>query len=180
MNIMKFKTSLKESILDNIENSMSKGDVEIKKIHSAGSKLEIQEVFGDETVLMNVLGSKLEKAIANFTASNDNKIYSVIDRFDSYYCGDMLSKSMKQKIYNLITYIENFELDDTNTDFDDKKIKDSFCKDLTNDLKSKGIMSNAEFHNEAGKAGGGDKKGLFMLALQGKQYRFVMLFKIKK
>ena len=69
---------------------------------------------------------------------------------------------------------------DTEISVDDKKIKDSFCKDLTNDLKSKGIMSNAEFHNEAGKAGGGDKKGLFMLALQGKQYRFVMLFKIKK
>ena len=175
--------TLKESILADMDDTIVKGSKDAKKIVSVGSKLEIQEVFGDETVLMNILNSKLEKAIAaiaNFTASNDNKIYNIIDRFDSYYCGDMLSKSMKQKIYNLITYIENFELDDTNTDFDDKKIKDKFCKDLTDDLKSKGIMSNAEFNNEAGKAGGGDKKGLFMLALQGKQYRFIMLFKIKK
>ena len=35
------------------------------------------------------------------------------------------------------------------------------------------------FHNDAGKAGGGDKKGLFMLAVQGTRYRFIMIFKIK-
>ena len=87
---------------------------------------------------------------------------------------------MKNKIYSLITYIENFELDTNDTDFDDKNIKDKFSKDLTNDLKTKGIMNNAAFHNDAGKASGGDKKGLFMLALQGNAYRLIMLFKIKK
>ena len=172
--------TLKESILADMENTISKGNKDAKKLLSVGNKLEIQEVFGDETVLMNVLGSKLEKHIAGLESNDSKKIYAVIDRFDSYYCGNMLSNSMKNKIYSLITYIENLELDNTNTDFDDKKIKDKFCKDLTNDLKSKGIMSNAEFHNDAGKAGGGDKKGLFMLALQGKQYRFIILFKIKK
>ena len=172
--------TLHESILSDIESSLDKGNKEIKKEFSAGNKLEIQEIFGDETVLMNVLGSKLEKSIAGFEPNNSHKIYAVIDRFDSYYCSYMLSKSMKNKIYSLITYIENFELDSTDVDFDDKKIKDKFCKDLTNDLKYKGIISNALFHNDAGKAGGGDKKGLFMLALQGTAYRFIMLFKIKK
>lgn len=172
--------TLHESILADIEDTLKSGDKTAKKLHSAGNKLEIQELFGDETVLMNVLGSKLEKSIAGLEPNDSKKIYAVIDRFDSYYCGNMLSKSMQNKIHSLITYIENFELDSTDTDFDDKKVKDKFCKDLTNDLKSKGIMSNTIFHNDAGKAGGGDKKGLFMLAVQGSQYRFIMLFKIKK
>lgn len=172
--------SLRESILADMDDTLKAGDKTAKKLHSAGNKLEIQEIFGDETVLMNILGSKLEKYIAGFEPNNSNKIYAVIDRFDSYYCSYMLSKSMKNKIHSLITYIENFELDSTEVDFDDKKVKDKFCEDLTNDLKSKGIMSNALFHNDAGKAGGGDKKGLFMLALQGSAYRFIMLFKIKK
>lgn len=172
--------TLHESILSDIESSLDKGNKEIKKEFSAGNKLEIQEIFGDDTVLMNVLGSKLEKYIAGLEPNDSKKIYTVIDRFDSYYCGYMLSKSMKNKIYSLITYIENFELDSIDVDFDDKKVKDKFCKDLTNDLKSKGILSNTTFNNDAGKAGGGDKKGLFMLAVQGTQYRFIMLFKIKK
>ena len=172
--------SLHESILADIEDTLTDGDKTVKKLHSVGNKLEIQEIFGDETVLMNVLYSKLEKAITDFKAYDDKKIYSAIDRFDSYFCSNMLSKSLKQKIYNLITYIENLELDSTDIDFNDKKIKDKFCKDLTNDLISKSIMSDAEFHNKAGDAGGGDKKGMFMLALQGRQYRLILLFKIKK
>lgn len=172
--------SLRESILADIEDTLISGDKTSKKMHSAGNKLELQEIFGDESVLMNVLLSKLEKSIAGVEPNNSKKIHAVIDRFDSYYCGNMLSNSMKNKIYSLITYIENFELDSTNTDFDDKNIKDKFSKDLTNDLKTKGIMNNAAFHNDAGKASGGDKKGLFMLALQGNAYRLIMLFKIKK
>lgn len=172
--------TLHESILSDIESSLDKGNKEIQKEFLAGNKLEIQEIFGDDTVLMNMSCSKLEKAISGKEPNNSNKIYAVIDRFDSYYCSYMLSKSIKNKIYSLITYIENFELDSINVDFDDKNVKDKFCKDLTNDLKSKGIMSNIIFHNDAGKAGGGDKKGLFMLAVQGTHYRFIMLFKIKK
>lgn len=172
--------SLYESILANIDKTLTAGNKNVKEIYSAGNKLEIQEIFGDETVLMNVVGSKLEKYINGSESKDSKKIYAVIDRFDSYYCGNMLSNSMKNKICSLITYIENFELDANDTDFDDKKVKDKFCKDLTNDLKTKGIMSNAEFNNDAGKVAGGDKKGLFMLALQGKQYRIILLFKIKK
>lgn len=172
--------TLHESILSDIESSLDKGSEEIKKEFSVGNKLEIQEIFGDETVLLNMSKSKLEKHITGLEPNDSKKIYAVIDRFDSYYCSYMLSDSTKNKIYSLITYIENFELDSTDTNFDDKKVKDKFCKDLTNDLKSKGIMSNIIFHNDAGKAGGGDKKGLFMLAVQGTRYRFIMLFKIKK
>lgn len=172
--------SLHESILADIDDTLTDGDKTAKKLHSVGNKLELLGVIGDETPLMNILGSKLEKYITSLEPNNSKNIYAVIDKFDVYYCGNMLSNSMKNKIYSLNTYIENFELDSTNTDFDDKKIKDKFCKDLTNDLKSKGIMSNAVFHNDAAKASGGDMKGLFMLALQVKQYEFIMLFKIKK
>ena len=172
--------SLHESILDDMDDTLANGDRTAKKLYSVGNKLEIQEIFGDETALMHVLLSKLEKSIAGLEPNDSKQIHAVIDKFDSYYCGNMLSNSMKNKIYSLITYIENFELDSTDTDFDDKKVKDKFCKDLTNDLKSKGIISNAVFHNEFGKAGGGDKKGLFMLALQGKQFNFILLLKIKK
>lgn len=172
--------TLKESLLADIDDTLTDGDKIAKKLQSVGNKLEIQEIFGDDTVLMNMSGSKLEKHITGLEPNNSSKIYAVIDRFDSYYCAYMLSKSIKNKIYSLITYIENIELDSINVDFDDKKVKDKFCKDLTNDLKSKGIISNLFFHNDAGKAGGGDKKGLFMLAVQGTQYRFILLFKIKK
>ena len=111
---------------------------------------------------------------------------SVIDEVIDYYesrNGGLygLSKTVIKLAQSLILYIENMSLTDTNIDFDNKKVKDEFCKDLTDNLKSKGIMSNMEFNNSAGDGFGGDKKGVFMLTLRDKRYDMLtFLFKIKK
>lgn len=174
--------SLHESILSDIESSLDKGSKEIKKEFSVGNKLEIESIYGDDTVMMNIIYSKLQKAISGKEPYDKNKIDDVIFRFDSYYGGPMgLSKSMKEKIAMLITYIEHMPLDDIKIDFNKQKVKDNFCKELTDTLKSKNIMlSGTEIHNRAGEAGGGDANGVFQLAIQGKQYMIIFLFKIKK
>lgn len=172
--------ALYESILSDIESSLDTGSKEIKKEFSVGNKLEIESIYGNETVLMNIIHSKLQKAILGKAPYDKNKIVDVINRFETYYYLG-LSKSIKEKIAMLITYIEHMPLDDIKIDFNKQKVKDNFCKELTDILKSKNIMlSNAEIHNRAGQAGGGDANGLFQLAIQEKQYMIIFLFKIKK
>ena len=174
--------TLKESILSDIENTMSKGDTEIKKIYSVGNKLEIGSIYGDDTVMMNIIHSKLQKEISGKEPYDKNKVDDVISRFDTYYGGPMgISKSIKEKMAMLITYIEHMPLDDIKINFNKQKVKDNFCKELTDTLKSKNIMlSDAEINNKAGQAVGGDTDGLFQLAIHKKQYRIIFLFKIKK
>lgn len=173
--------TLYESILTDIESSLDKGNKEIKKEFSVGNKLEIKSIYGDDIVLMNIIHSKLQKAISGKEPNDSKKIYAVIDRFNSYYCRYMLSDSMMNKIYSLITYIEHMPLDDIKIDFNKQKVKDNFCKELTDALKSKNIMlSDTEINNKAGQAAGGDANGLFQLAINEKQYRLIFLFEIKK
>lgn len=174
--------TLHESILSDIESSLDKGNKEIQKEFSVGNKLEIKSIYGDETVLMNIMHSKLQKAISGKEPYDKKRVADVISRFDTYYSGPMgLSKSTKEKIAMLITYIEHMPLDDIKIDFNKQKVKDEFCKELTDALKSKNIMlSDAEINNKAGQAAGGDANGLFQLAINGKQYRIIFLFEIKK
>ena len=174
--------TLHESILSDIESSLDKGNKEIKKEFSVGNKLEIKSIYGDETVLMNIMHSKLQKAVSGEEPYDKKKVDDVISQFETYYGVPMgLSKSIKEKIAMLITYIERMPLDDIKIDFNKQKVKDEFCKELTDALKSKNIMlSDAELHNRAGQAGGGDANGLFQLAIQGKQYMIIFLFEIKK
>lgn len=80
-----------------------------------------------------------------------------------------------------ITYIEHLPLDDIKIDFNKQKVKDKFCKELTDTLRSKNIMlSDAEIHNRAGQAGGGDADGLFQIEIQENRYMIIFLFEIKK
>lgn len=174
--------ALYESILSDIESSLDKGSKEIKKEFSVGNKLEIESIYGDEIVLMNIIHSKLQKAISGKGPYDKNKVVDVISQFDIYYGGPMgLSKSIKEKIAMLITYIEHMPLNDIKIDFNKQKVKDNFCKELTDTLKSKNIMLyDVEINNKAGQAAGGDANGLFQLAINEKQYRIIFLFKIKK
>ena len=176
--------SLHESILADIEDTLTDGDKTAKKLHSVGNKLEIKSIYGDDTVLMNILHSKLQKEVSDKEPYDKKKVADVISQCERYFGGPMgmgLSKSMKEKIAMLITYIEHMPLDDIKIDFNKQKVKDEFCKELTDALKYKNIMlSGAEIHNRAGQAGGGDADGLFQLAIQEKQYMIVFLFKIKK
>ena len=174
--------SLHESILDDMDDTLANGDKTAKKMHSVGNKLEIESIYGDDTVMMNIIHSKLQKAISGEEPYDKKKVDDVISRFETYYGGPMgVSKSIKEKMAMLITYIEHMPLDDIKIDFNKQKVKDNFCKELTDTLKSKNIMlSAAEIHNRAGQAGGGDADGLFQLAIQEKQYRIIFLFKIKK
>ena len=174
--------SLHESILADIEDTLTDGDKTVKKLHSVGSKLEIGSIYGDDTVMMNIIHSKLQKEISGKEPYDKNKVDDVISRFDTYYGGPMgISKSIKEKMVMLITYIEHMPLDDIKIDFNKQKVKDNFCKELTDTLKSKNIMlSAAEINNKAGQAVGGDADGLFQLAIHEKQYRIIFLFKIKK
>jgi hypothetical protein len=174
--------TLHESILADIESSLDKGSEEIKKEFSVGNKLEIKSIYGDDTVMMNLLHSKLQKAVSGKEPYDKKKVDDVINQCERYFGGPMgLSKSIKEKIAMFITYIEHMPLDDIKIDFNKQKVKDEFCKELTDALKSKNIMlSGAEIHNRAGQAGGGDADGLFQLAIQEKQYMIIFLFKIKK
>lgn len=174
--------TLLESILADIDDTLINGDDTVKKLYSVGNKLEIKSIYGDDTVMMNIIHSKLQKEISGKEPYDKNKVDEVIFRYDSYYGGPMgLSKSIKEKIAMFITYIEHMPLDDIKIDFNKQKVKDKFCKELTDTLKSKNIMlSAAEIHNRAGEAGGGDSNGVFQLAIQEKQYMIIFLFKIKK
>ena len=173
--------TLIESILADIEDTLAIGDKNAKKLNSIGSILEIESIYGDETALMNIFNSKIIKATEGKELFNKKKTEEVIDRFETFYGGPYgLSKSTKNKVQLFITYIDNIQLTDIKIDFDNKKVKDNFCKELTKDFISNGIMSNAEFHNRAGDMGGGDAHGLFQLSLQSKQYMLTFLFKIKK
>lgn len=173
--------TLKESILADMEDTLLAGDKKAKELNSVGSILEIESIYGDETALMNIFNSKIIKATEGKNLFNKKKTEDVIDRFETFYCGPFgLSKSIKNKLQLFITYIDNMQLTDIKIDFDNKKVKDNFCKELTQDFIANGIMSNAEFHNRAGDAGGGDARGLFQLSLQSKQYMVTFLFKIKK
>lgn len=174
--------SLHESILSDIESSLDTGNKEIQKEFSVGNKLEIKSIYGDDTVLMNILHSKLQKEVSDKEPYDKKKVADVISQCERYFGGHMgLSKSMKEKMSMFITYIEHMPLDDIKIDFNKQKVKDEFCKELTDTLKSKNIMlSNAEIHNRAGQAGGGDANGLFQIAIQEKQYMIIFLFKIKK
>ena len=170
--------TLIESILADIDDTLVNGDDTVKKLYSVGNKLEIGSIYGDDTVLMNIIHSKLQKEISGKGPYDKNKVAAVISRFESYYGGPMgLSKSIKEKMAMLITYIEHMPLDDIKIDFNKQKVKDNFCKELTDTLKSKNIMlSDAQIHNGAGD----DANGLFQLAIQENQYRIIFLFKIKK
>lgn len=174
--------TLHESILSDIESSLDTGSKDIKKEFSVGNKLEIKSIYGDDTVLMNILHSKLQKAVSGKEPYDKKNIADVISQYERYFAGPMgLSKSIKEKMSMFITYIEHMPLDDIKIDFNKQKVKDEFCKELTDVLKSENIMlSGAEIHNRAGQAGGGDANGLFQLAIQGKQYMIIFLFKIKK
>ena len=174
--------SLHESILADIEDTLANGDKTAKKLHSVGSKLVIKSIYGDDTVLMNIIHSKLQKAVSDKEPFDKKKVADVISQCERYFGGPMgLSKSTKEKMTMFITYIEHMPLDDIKIDFNKQKVKDNFCKELTDTLKAKNIMlSDAEIHNRAGQAGGGDADGLFQLAIQEKQYRIIFLFEIKK
>lgn len=175
--------TLYESILADIEDTLTNGDKTAKKLHSAGSKLEIHEIFGVDNVLLSLSLSKLYAATKDMEYITDKSVIDeVIDYYESRNSGlYTLSKTVIKLAQLLILYIENMPLTDTNIDFDNKKVKDEFCKDLTDNLKSKGIMSNMEFNNSAGDGFGGDKKGMFMLTLRDKRYDMLtFLFKIKK
>lgn len=174
--------TLHESILADIDDTLTDGDKNVKKLYSVGNKLEIKSIYGDDTVLMNIIHSKLQKAVSGKEPYDKKKVDDVISQCERYFGGSMgLSKSTKEKMAMFITYIEHMPLDDIKIDFNKQKVKDEFCKELTDTLKSKNIMlSSAEIHNRAGQAGGGDADGLFQLAIQEKQYMIMFLFKIKK
>lgn len=174
--------TLHESILADIEDTLTDGDKAAKKLHSVGNKLEIKSIYGDDIVLMSILHSKLQKEVSGKEPYDKKKVDDVISQCERYFCGPMgLSKSIKEKMAMLITYIEHIPLDDIKIDFNKQKVKDEFCKELTDTLKSKNIMlSGTEIHNRAGQAGGGDADGLFQISIQEKQYMITFLFKIKK
>lgn len=174
--------TLHESILSDIESSLDKGSEEIKKEFSVGNKLEIKSIYGDDIVLMNILHSKLQKEVSDKEPYDKKKVADLISQYERYYGGSMgISKYMKENMSMFITYIEHMPLDDIKIDFNKQKVKDSFCKELTDTLKAKNIMlSDAEINNKAGQAAGGDANGLFQLAIHERQYRIIFLFKIKK
>ena len=171
--------TLIESILADMEDALNQGNKNVHKVLSVGNKIELNEIFGDETCLNSISKSKLLDEIKS--ANTDSKFNDIIDYFEERYVFGTLSNAIKTILKALLTYIDNIQLENTNIDFDNKKIKDSFCKDLTTNLKNKNIIpANAEFNNRFSQTGGGDKTGLFLLTFQYKQYAIYFLYKIKK
>lgn len=171
--------TLIESILADMNDVLDKGNKNIHKVLSAGNKIELNEIFGDETCLASISKSKILDEIKSFDI--DSKFNDIINSFEDRYVLVNLSNNIKTVFKALLTYIDNIQLENTNIDFDNKKIKDNFCQYLTTSLKNKNIIpANAEFNNKFSKIGGGDKTGVFLLTFQYKQYAIHFLYKIKK
>lgn len=104
--------SLHESILADIEDTLTDGDKTVKKLHSVGNKLVLKSIYGDDTVLMNIIHSKLQKEISGKEPYDKKNVADIIREFEFYYGGSMgLSKSSKEKMFMFITYIEHMPLD---------------------------------------------------------------------
>ena len=171
--------TLIESILADMNDVLDKGNKNMHKVLSVGNKIELNEIIGDETCLISISKSKILDEIKSFDI--DSKFNDIINSFADRYCFGTLSNNIKTVFKALLTYIDNIQLENTNIDFDNKKIKDSFCKDLTTNLKNKNIIpANAEFNNNLTQTDGGDKTGIFLLTFQYKQYAIHFLYKIKK
>lgn len=73
--------TLIESILDDMDDTLANGDKTAKKLHSVGSKLVIKSIYGDDTVLMNIIHSKLQKAVSDKEPFDKKKVADVISQF---------------------------------------------------------------------------------------------------
>lgn len=169
--------TLKESLLDDIEDTLTTGDSTIKKVYSAGSKLEICSIYGELETLDHIDYSKVEKATKNFELYYKSQAEIAIRNFDEYFCHNMLSKAYYEKLWMLIMCIENIKLDSLDVDFNDKKVKAWFCDNLNKTLKK--ILTDTKFDVATTDI----IKGIFKIVLISKAFSREMIifsFKIKK
>ena len=164
------KDILTESVLDDIETNITKGD-ELTKF---GNYYKLVQLYGDDDALLYINRNKLRDIAANNKAFSD--IEEKIEKYDQYSGVYGLSDTKKLLIRNMVIAIENMPIPAVK-DFNNHKFKTDALSNITNILHDANVLpASALLHNNTSF---GDRKGIFQVILECKGKSFVFVYELK-